>query len=115
MRAYSVEDLSKENMDILVQALKDKGFSGPMDDFFFLPLPEELYTETQREHAGECGPYVFGLEVNHRIDGHDLKMELLARAKGKLRCSCIAYATPAQRNHMIDFLDGFIRDLDIPV
>jgi hypothetical protein len=42
-----------------------------------------------------------------------LKLELLVRARNKMRCSCVCYATTDQRNHMLDYLDNFINDLEI--
>ena len=115
MRAYLVEDLRKEHGPVLVQALLAKGFDQPLDGLFWLPVPRELLTGIQREHEPECGPYVMGLEIMDTPDGCALKLELLVRAKGRLRCSCVAYASPEQRNQIIDFLDEFIKDLDISV
>jgi len=37
------------------------------------------------------------------------------RAQGKLRCSCVAYATPEQRAHIMDYMDNLLRELDITV
>ncbi len=112
MRSYLIEDFYPEHLVKVLAALKDKGYTGPLDGIFYLPVPEELLSDVQRAHVDGCGPYVFVLEV---VDERTLKLELLVRAQKKLRCECVMYATPAQRAHVIDFLDTFIRHLDIAV
>jgi hypothetical protein len=111
MRSYRIEELLPDNVQRVKEALRAGGFEGAIDDIYYLPVPDELLTEEQRAHLDGCGPYIMAIE-----SGKDwLKLELLVRARGRLRCSCICYASPTLRNHAIDFLDGFIRELDIPV
>ena len=109
MRAYLVEDLYEEDVAKIEEALKSLGLAGPLEGIYYLPLPEDLLDDEQREHAKECGPHILGLEIHPDA----LKMELLVRARGRLRCSCVKYCNPAQRAHMIDYLDGFVRDLGV--
>jgi len=40
---------------------------------------------------------------------------LLIRSKQVLRCSCIEYATPDQREHIIRFADRMMEDLGIKI
>ncbi|MGE4553865.1 MAG: hypothetical protein AB7D57_12190 [Desulfovibrionaceae bacterium] len=115
MRTYAIEDLYPADAERITAALADQGLAGPIEGIFYLPVPEELYSDEQREHAPECGPYIMALELVKRAEQCELRLELLVRARGRLRCSCIAYATPAQRAQMMDFLDRFIRELDISV
>jgi hypothetical protein len=111
MRSYLIEELTPDDMERIKARLTEKGFKGTLDDIFFIPFPLEMLNDEQTEHLPECGPYVLVLET-----GPDhLTLELLVRGTGKLRCSCISYCSPEQRNQMIDFLDNFIRELDIPV
>jgi hypothetical protein len=111
MRCYLIEDFYPEHIARIVAALKDKGYAGSLEGVFYLPMPERLLTEEQRAHAVECGPHFCALEV----DEESLKLELLVRAANKLRCACVMYATAEQREYIIDFLDSFIRELDISV
>ncbi len=111
MRSYYIDELEPENVKKIEAALGDKGYAGAIDAIYFLPLPDDLLSDVQRAHQAECGPFFLALET-----GEDwIKLELLVRCKGKIRCSCIAYAEPRQREWLIDYLDGFIRSLDIPV
>lgn len=111
MRSYLIDEISADNMAIIEQQLTEKGFKGPLDHIFYIPFPHEMLSDEQQQHFETCGPYTLILETGRNW----LKLELLVRGRGKLRCSCISFCTPEQRQQMIDFLDTFIRELDIPV
>lgn len=115
MRNYLIEDLVDEHFETITGHLGSKGYSGPIEDIFYLPVPGDLLTDEQKEHDEECGPHVLCLEAIRDLAGNKLKMELLVRGRNRIRCSCIAYCTPEQRNFMIDFLDAMLKDLDVPV
>lgn len=112
MRNYLIEDFYPEQIVLVRQRLQENGLSGSLDGIYYLPVPLELLTDEQRTHQGECGPYIFVLEVP---DETSLKLELLVRAQGKIRCSCVMYATSEQRAYIMDFLDAFLREMDISV
>jgi hypothetical protein len=42
-----------------------------------------------------------------------LRLELLVRARNKLRCDCVAYAEQKLVNHMIIYLHGLLDGLKI--
>ncbi|CCO24552.1 hypothetical protein [Maridesulfovibrio hydrothermalis] len=109
MRNYLLEDIYEEDLVKITDALKELGFAGPIEDIFYLPIPEHLLDDIQKEHFDECGSYFMALEVLE----NGLKIELLVRAKGRIRCDCVRYATNAQRNYMLDYMDKFIADLKI--
>ena len=46
------------------------------------------------------------------LDGA-VRLELLVRARGRLRCDCIGYAGTAVRDQMIACLDGLLLDAGI--
>lgn len=111
MRAYLIEDLEEEQFNKVEAALKDLGFQGPFEGIYFLPVPDILLDAEQQEHSSECGPYVLGLET----EPGQLKMELLIRARNRIRCSCVKYAEPKVREHMVEYLDRLLTDLGIAV
>ncbi|MGE4505150.1 MAG: hypothetical protein AB7D51_07365 [Desulfovibrionaceae bacterium] len=116
MRAYTIEDIYNDNAEKVVAALDDMGLKGPIEGIYYLPLPEHLLEDDQREHLDECGPYMMALEViDRRGETHDLKLELLVRARRRMRCSCVRYANAEQRAHMLDYLDNFLLELGIQV
>ena len=90
MRNYLIEDLSPESLACIAQRLKDRGLAGPLTGIFYLPVPPELLNEEQQAHQDECGPHIFALELIEEPGSR--KLELLVRARGRLRCSCCVRA-----------------------
>lgn len=115
MRSYLIEDLVDKDYQRILSAFDVLGFRGPIEGIYYLPLPVELLQTEQQAHLDECGPYFMGLEGVESPDNNHFKLELLVRGRNKIRCSCITYATSAQRKHMIEYLDQFIEELEISV
>lgn len=115
MRSYLIEDLADNDYKAVCEAFDDLGVRGSLEGIWYLPLPEDLLQPEQKAHLGECGPYFMALEGVDSPDQNSLRMELLVRARNKIRCSCVCYATPAQRRHMVEYLDRFIEELGIAV
>ncbi|MFW5721786.1 MAG: hypothetical protein ACOCWT_00675 [Desulfohalobiaceae bacterium] len=111
MRSYAIDELDPEDVRRFKSSLGRLGLAGPIEDIYWLMLPEELFTPEQREHAPGCGPYFLSLETGDTW----LKLELLVRCRNRIRCQCIKYATPKQRAHAMDRLDELLRNRDIPV
>ena len=54
------------------------------------------------------------MELSSGMDGlYWLPLELLVRARGRLRCDCVHYAGPELRAHMIAYLEQLLVDLGI--
>jgi len=98
-----------------VQKIKDHfsrhtAYESPIEDIFWINLPQELLTEIQKEHFSSCGPYVMSLEIGDSW----IKLELLVRPPSTLSCSCMQYATSEQRKYGMDILDEVFQELQIP-
>ncbi|CAI3223179.1 hypothetical protein [uncultured Desulfovibrio sp.] len=106
MRWYAVDDLTEKETARLQSLLTQMGLAAGMDGLYWLPPPDDLLSPLQREHAESCGPYVMGLELEET----SLRLELLVRARGRLRCDCVHYAGPALREHMIAWLERLLND-----
>lgn len=98
-------------MQRLLSCLETKTVKASLEDMYWLEIPKNLLSTEQREHAAQCGPFVCSLETGPNW----LKVELLTRGRGKLRCSCIAYAGREQRDWILDQIDAMLTELDIPV
>ena len=110
MRSYMIEELSSDQIAEVQNTLVEKGWTSAIDGLYKIPVPVELLSPEQVEHT-ECGPFYMAVETGRNW----VKMELLVRATQILRCSCIAYATPAQRAAAIDTLDELIKSDDITI
>lgn len=118
MRCYVIEDLFEADVDKIKKALTEMELQGPLEGIYYLPLPEELLQQEQKDHLGECGPYFMSLEIVEgpsEMSECQLKLELLTRARNKIRCSCVSYATPDQRRHMIEYIDQFLDEIGIAI
>ncbi|WMW65879.1 hypothetical protein [Nitratidesulfovibrio liaohensis] len=111
MRTYCIDDLTTEDSAAVRARLNEMDLGGGMNGLYWLPVPQHHLTPVQVAHGESCGPFCLALEVDETA----LRMELLVRARGMLRCECIAYASPELRAHMIDYLDGLLADLGIAV
>lgn len=109
MRSFLIEELSSQDMHKLNTWLQDQELQSCIEQLYHLQLPPKLWTSTQKEHSPLCGPFYLALETGD----HWLKLELLVRAKSILRCSCIAYATPEQEQHMRTYLQNLLQELEI--
>jgi len=115
MRTYLIDDLTDKDYQTVLKAFDDLGLRGSLEGIYYLPLPEELLQGEQKAHLGDCGPFFMALEGVESPDQNSLRLELLVRARNKIRCSCVSYATPAQREHMIEYLDQFVEELEVSV
>lgn len=103
MRQFVIDQLSREEKSNLESYLKRTLTPGPMAGIYWLEVPDDLLSGDQREHGG-CGPYFFAVE----LEDESVTFELLIRSQSNLHCSCIAYATPAQRDHVLRFVDRML-------
>lgn len=111
MRSYLIQEINTQDMLKIIEGITPKAYKVPMDNLFWIVLPDNLLTPEQKKHSDRCGPHYLALET-----GEDwVKLELLIRCEQKIRCDCISYATPEQREYMIDFLDKIIRNQDVRV
>jgi hypothetical protein len=105
MRQLLIDDLTREERDNIESYLKRTLRSSIVEDMFWLVLPDDLLGGAQHGHEA-CGPFRFGIEL-----GKDkVSFELLVRSKTNLHCSCISYATKAQRDFVLGFVDRLLAE-----
>ena len=103
MRQFIIDELSKEERSNLDTYLKKTLKKGAMEGMFWLQIPDDLLAEAQQGHE-ECGPFFFALDLARE----KLIIELLVRSESNLHCSCISYATKAQRDFLLEFMDTML-------
>ncbi len=103
MRQLVIDELSREEWCNLESYLKRTLRPGPLAGLFWLELPPELWGAAQRGHES-CAPFCFGVELTEKR----LVFELLVRSSGRLHCSCIGHAEPAQRDFLLQFFDKML-------
>lgn len=103
MRQIVIDELSREERDAVDSFLKRTLKPGPVEGVYWLQVPDDLLSASQHGHDG-CGPFYFGIELERTR----LVFELLVRSQTNLHCSCICYATPAQREYLLRFVDRLV-------
>ncbi len=110
MRQYLLDELSFLERDNLEHFLKRSLKPGPIGGVFWLEVPPELLAPPQLEHPS-CGPFYFSVVLEQA----ELRAEFLVRSSHNMHCSCIAWATPAQRQFVLDFVDKMLQEEFISV
>ena len=103
MRQYVIDQLSREERANIESYLKRTLKPGPMSGIFWIAVPQDLLSGEQLTHE-KCGPFFFGVEIEEEA----VVFELLIRSQTNLHCSCIAYATKAQRDFVLRFIDRML-------
>jgi hypothetical protein len=110
MKQYVIDQLREEDRQQILEFLKTKAERVVMGDIFWINLPEELYSETQKEHKS-CHPFYFAIELTK----NQVNFELLIRSQQIMRCNCICYADGKQRDFIFDFADEMLEELEIRI
>jgi hypothetical protein len=105
MRQVVVDQLSRLERDNIDSYLRRTLQKGSLDGMYWLALPQDLLAEAQQGHES-CGPFVVAVE----IDEESVRFELLIRSQSNLHCSCIAYATRAQRDFVLHYVDTMLAE-----
>ena len=105
MRQFVIDELSPMERDNIDSYLKRTLTSGPMIGLYWLILPPDLLAKAQQGHE-EHGPFYLAVEVER----YAVRFELLVRSQSNLHCTCIAHATPAQRQFALDYIDRMLAE-----
>lgn len=108
MRQLLIDNLTPQERDNLESYLRRTLGSGMIEGIFWLPLPQDLLGAAQQGHEN-CGPFYFGIELGKEM----LSFELLVRSQSNLHCSCICYASRAQRDFLFRFIDTMLAEEQI--
>ncbi len=105
MRQYLIDEITFLERDTLDSYLKRTLKQGGIEGVFFLGVPPDLLGPEQQAHA-DCGPFYFSVI----LEPSSLRFEFLVRGASNMHCSCIAWATPAQRQFVLDFADRMLAE-----
>lgn len=105
MRQFVIDELSPMERDNIDSYLKRTLTQGPMVGLYWIVLTDDLLSEAQQGHE-DHGPFYLAVEVEQ----FKVRFELLVRSQSNLHCSCIAHATSAQRQFVLDFVDKMVEE-----
>ncbi|MCE5243268.1 MAG: hypothetical protein LLF99_08735 [Desulfobacteraceae bacterium] len=108
MKQYVIDQLRESDYERIRDFLNESAEKTALEDLYRVELPENLYSPVQAEH-GSCRPYYFAVS----LDRNQVAFELLVRSREVIRCNCIAYALPVQRDYIIGYADRMLDLLEI--
>lgn len=108
MKQYVIDQLRESDHEKILEFLKNNAEQSEFGDVFWVMLPQELYSDVQKEHR-QCQPFCFAINLTRK----QVDFELLIRSRQILRCQCIRYADKEQRDHIVDFADRMLEKLGI--
>ena len=108
MKQYRIDGLDIQDHRKLKSYL-DTHLGAPMlGNIYWLELESQLLNPLQKAHE-KCSPHCFALELEETF----LSCEFLVRIKKNIRCDCMGYATPDQREWLINTVDAILETLSI--
>jgi len=108
MKQYVIDELRPGEYEKIRSFLDDTIGPSAMENIYFVPVPLELLSDTQRRHT-DCRPHCFAVE----LDETRVSCELLVRTPHRIRCDCITYATAGQREWLMAYMDSLLERLGI--
>lgn len=108
MKQYVIDQFSIQEYQALKNRLEDLLGPAQLGGIYWLPLPQDILTETQASH-GECSPHVLALDLE---EGR-LSCELLVRTQATMKCACMGYATQKQRDWVMATIDSLLEEVGI--
>ena len=110
MKQYVIDQLRPSDY-FRIKAYLDMNLrQSGIPEIYWLILPQDMLEGIQTEHA-DCQPFYFALELCQC----SLSCELLVRTLSQVRCDCMCYATPLQRNWVIQSIDDIFCQLEISI
>jgi hypothetical protein len=108
MRQVVIDEMKGEEKKKAEEYLARTAEPGPITGIYWLQVPPDLWSDIQQQH-GACGPFYFAIESREAA----ISFELLVRSQTTLHCSCIGYATIAQRDFLLHYIDSMVREGEI--
>ena len=105
MRQYLIDEISFLERDNIDSYLKRSLKAGPIEGVYWLELPPDMFGPDQVGHE-QCGPFYFSVI----LEENSLRFELLVRSSNNMHCTCISWATHAQRRFVLDYADRLLLD-----
>lgn len=107
MRQYVIDELDSETIERVRNYLDSHCEKSALGNLYWLRIPDDMLSPDQYSH-GSCQPHCVGIELGDRF----VNFEMLVRSRNSLKCNCIAYVTPQQRQFILSFIDRLTGETD---
>ncbi len=106
MRQYMLDEISRNDISRVRDYLNEHAIAAGLEDIWWVDLSEDLLSPEQFDHR-DCRPFRFAVELGDNF----VRFEFLIRSRETMRCSCIGFATRAQRDFILAFADHLVEEL----
>ncbi len=106
MKQYLLDEIRRADLEPIRAYLNDHATPSSLEGIWWVDLSEDLLDPRQSAHP-EHRPFRFAVELGDDF----VRFEFLIRSRETMRCACIAYASPAQRDFILAFADQMVEDL----
>lgn len=103
MRQVFFDELSKQDLEILVDYLNEQAHLSEVEGLYWVEVPHELLDSDQRDTRADH-PFCFAVEVGESW----VKFELLLRSRSNFRSVCTRYAGPDQQRYILEYANSII-------
>ncbi len=110
MKQYVIDGLRPNDFEELKKYLDANFEVSTLGSIYWVELADEILIPIQKEHV-DCKPHVFAI----MLENDTLSAELLVRIKTNIRCNCMGYAVPEQREWLISKIDLILEELEIQI
>ncbi len=110
MKQYLIDGLRFQDYEKLKTYCEEHFGPSSLGSIYWVELDKNLLNPLQKEHHN-CYPHVFALE----LDEQSLSCELLVRITKNIKCDCMSYANPEQREWLITKIDAILDELGISI
>ncbi len=109
MIQYVLDEIERADIERVRDWLAERADLSGVEDLYWVNFQTDMLSQTQFEHKG-CQPHCFAVEVGRS----SVKFEFLVRSRINYRCRvCQTYATPQQRQFVLEFADRMVEDLGL--
>mgnify|MGYP006312284013 CR=1 FL=1 len=108
MKQYVIDELRADDAKSVKAYLDDTFGPAAMGSVYWIQLPDNILSDIQKEHTA-CQPFFFAADLG----ATRLSCEFLVRTQNAIRCHCVGYATPLQREWLMAQIDAVFEKLDI--
>jgi hypothetical protein len=101
-----LDEIRRGDIPRIREYLNQHAVASGLEDVWWIDLAQDLLSPEQFAHK-DCQTFRFAVELGPSF----VRFEFLIRSRQTMRCSCIGYATRAQRDFILAFADRLVEDL----
>ncbi len=108
MKQYVLDEIARSDLPRIKEYLDKKTTASGLEGIWWVELGKAQLSDIQTAHP-DCQPHCFAVELGRNA----IKFEFLIRSRQTMRCTCVGYATPTQRDWIMNYADELVAELKL--